>query len=269
MKAGSNKKERKREQKSEPFKITYPSEISGLFHKHYDRLLADDSLSDKDVILLAIYLIEQKNGKPGASYVDCKRLFASLGRKEDPNYKVNIHNAKKESLIQQEDSVLHFLSRGLKRIRDLLGQVEKGPVYVIKSGQTFTAKKLLEEFLTQEIKSEELWLCDSWVSSKTLFPLSVLGDRVKSIRILTANVGDSDKFRDYKTRMEKETGMTIEVKLSKKIHDRYLITGDKCWSFGASIQDLGNKDTTIREISEVTVSMRDLFEERWNESVVF
>jgi hypothetical protein len=51
--------------------------------------------------------------------------------------------------------------------------------------------------------------------------------------------------------MENETGISVEVKVSGKIHDRYLISGDKCWSFGASLKDLGNKDTVIREISEV------------------
>jgi hypothetical protein len=66
--------------------------------------------------------------------------------------------------------------------------------------------------------------------------------------------------------MQKETGIVIEVKVNNKIHDRYLITGDKCWSFGASIKDLGNKDTTIREISEVTESMEEMFLERWKES---
>lgn len=255
--------------KTKSFKIAFPDELSGVFHKYYDRVLVDDSLSDKDAILLAIYLIEQQNGKAGVDYADCKELFIFLGRKGDPNYKVNVHNARKESLIEQKDSVLYFLSGGLKRIRDLLGQVQKAPVYVIKSGQNFTARKLLEEFLTQEIKSEELWLCDSYVSSTTLFPFSILNGKVKSIKILTTYVQDSDKFRDYKNKMEKETSITIEVKRSNKIHDRYLITGDKCWSFGASIKDLGNKDTTIREISEVTASMKDLFTERWSESTDF
>lgn len=255
--------------KNKPIKITFPEEMSGLFHKNYDRILVDVSLSDKDVILLAMHLIERQNGKAGVTYSQCKELFVSLGRKEDPNYSVNIHNAKKESLIEQEDSVLYFLSGGLNRVRELLGQVEKLPVYVIKSGQTFTAKKLLEDFLTREAKADELWLCDTYVSSTTLFPFSILNGKVKSIRLLTANVQDGDKFKDYRKRMQKEMSITIEVKLNRKIHDRYLITGSKCWSFGASINELGNKDTTIREISEVAESMKDLFSERWNEGVDF
>jgi len=256
-------------EKTKPFKITFPDELSGLFHKYYDKVLVDDSLSDKDAILLAIYLTEQQNGKAGVDYAHCKELFISLGRKGEPNFSVNVHNARKESLIEQQDSVLYFLSGGIKRIRGLLGQIEKAPVYVIKSGQSFTARKLLEEFLTQEITSGELWLCDSYISSATLFPFSVLNGKITSIHLLTTNVEDSDKFRDYKKKMEKEMGVTIEVKLSTKIHDRYLITGDKCWTFGASLKDLGSKDTTVREISEVTSSMKALFSERWKESSDF
>jgi hypothetical protein len=56
------------------------------------------------------------------------------------------------------------------------------------------------------------------------------------------------------------------VKTNKKIHDRYLISGDRCWSFGTSIKDLGNKDSIIREISEIVYTLRGVFDERWNEA---
>lgn len=250
--------------KGEPFKLTFRDELSGLFHKYYDRVLADASLSDKDVALLAIYFIEQQNGKAGTEYSVCKDLFVSLGRKE-PNFKVNIHNAKKESLIKQEDSTIFFSSAGLARIRELLGQVEKARVYVIKSGESFTAIKLFEEFLLKEVDSKDVMLCDSYVSPSTLFPLLVLKGKVSSIKILTSNIQDSDKFNDYRAKMKRETGISIEVKVNRKIHDRYLLFDEKCWSIGSSIKDLGNKDSTIREISEVASSMRELFLERWNE----
>lgn len=246
--------------------VELPEEATGLFHRDFDRILADDSLSDKDVILLAMYLLERQNQKAGVQYAQCKQLFVSLGRKADPNYAVNIHNGTKEGLIEKSDSLLFFLSAGLKRVQDLLGLVQKTPVYVIKSGQNFTAIKRLEEFLTQEIRSETLLLCDAYISPSTLFPFLAVAPRLKTIRLLTSQVQDSEKFHEYRNKMQKETGIEIEVKVNNKIHDRYLITGEKCWSFGASIKDLGNKDTTIREISEVTESMKQIFEERWNES---
>ena len=171
--------EKKSKKKTEPINVTFPEELSGLFHKNYNRVLLDDSVSDKDAILVAMDLIEMQNDKAGVAYDQCKELFVSLGRK-DPNFKANLYNAKKESLIEQKDSTLLFLSGGLNRIRQVLGRLEKSPVYVIKSGQTFTAKKLLEDFLTQEVNSDELWLCDTYVSITTLFPFSVLNGKIKS-----------------------------------------------------------------------------------------
>lgn len=244
--------------------VGLPEEATGLFRKNYDRTLVDESLSDKDVVLLSLYLIERQANKAGVDYKRCKELFVALGRKE-PNFSVNIHNAKKEGLIEQNDSILYFLSGGLKRIAQLLGQVQKAPVYVIKSGQNFSAIKRLEEFLAQEVDSEDFLLCDPYVSTSTLFPFSEL--KPKSIKILTTQIHDTEKFREYRNKMQTETGTRLDVKISRKIHDRYLIAGNKCWSFGASIKDLGNKDTTIREISEVTKSMKELFLERWDESL--
>jgi len=66
--------------------------------------------------------------------------------------------------------------------------------------------------------------------------------------------------------MVRELNITIEVKVNQKIHDRFIISGKQCWSIGSSIKDLGNKDTTIREISEVVTSMKALFFERWTET---
>jgi hypothetical protein len=96
-----------------------------------------------------------------------------------------------------------------------------------------------------------------------------LTPKLKSLRILTFQIQDHEKFREYRNKMQKEYGVMIKVKVSNKIHDRYMITGDKCWSFGASIKDLGNKDTMIREISEVVESMKGIFSERWDESPEF
>ena len=54
------------------------SKISGLVHKYNDGFLADDSLSDLDVLLLSIHLIEQKNKTSSPKYNEVKNLFTSL-----------------------------------------------------------------------------------------------------------------------------------------------------------------------------------------------
>lgn len=240
------------------------SKISGLIHKYNDRYLADDSLSDFDVLLLSIYLIDQKHKKSGAKYNEVKNLFISLGRKE-ANFRVAVHNAKKQSFIEEKEKVFYFLIKGLKKIRNILGQMGKSTVYIIKSGENFTAIKLFEEFLSNEMKGKEILLCDPYVSSSTLFPFVVLKGKLKNIKILSSNVWESEKFKEYKKRFEKETNIKVDVKVNKKIHDRYIICGKKCWSIGTSIKDLGNKDTVIKELTEVSNSLNDLFLERWNE----
>lgn len=244
--------------------IKIPDEISGLVHKYNNQLLADDSLSDMDVLLLSIYLVEYLNKKSGVKYSTCKEFFTSLGRNEKA-FAVYVQRAKKNNLIKDRDKNLFFLIKGLKIIRDILGQVEKAPVQLIKSGENFTAIKLFEEFLSNELKGEEILLCDSHISPSTLFPFSVLKGRLKSMKILTSNVFDSDKFKDYQKKMKKEMDISIEIKINKKIHDRYLICKNKCWHIGTSIKDLGNKDSIIKEISEVLDSMKNLFNERWIE----
>ncbi len=240
-------------------------EFSGLVHQYHDRMLADDSLSDPAVLLLSVYLLEKKNKKSGAEYDQTKELFTLLGRKY-PNFRVTVHNAKKNGLIDSEGKTLFLLIKGLKEIRKILGQVGKSPIHIIKSGQNFTAVRLFEEFLLSEIKSAEIFLCDSYISHSTLFPFSALRGKITLLRILTSNVYDSEKFDEYKKKMGREMGIIIEVKNSKKIHERFMICGDRCWFIGSSIKDLGNKDAVIREISEVTSSMKNLFLDRWDEA---
>ena len=251
--------------KKSKFNLNNFSEISGLFHSYNNSYLADDSLTDVDVMLLAIFAIEKMNEKNGAKYEEVKDLFVSLGRKDDSFRKI-LHKAKKDSLIKEDKRLLYFLIKGLKKLQKIIGQTGKEPVYIIKSGQNFTAIKLFEEFLESEMKSEEILLCDSYISPSTLHPFSILKGTLKNIKILTTNIFESDKLKDYISSFKKEFGVTIEIRKTTKIHDRYIINGKCAWSIGSSIKDLGNKDTLIKDLLEVRSSLRDLFDERWTES---
>ena len=114
---------------------------------------------------------------------------------------------------------------------------------------------------TPKIEPGELRVCDPHISASTLFPFSTIGRKASALKILTSNIYDRPKFDDYGRKLTKETGVTLDVRVSQRVHDRYLISGKKCWSIGASVKDLGNKDCIIREISEVTGLMAQLFEE--------
>ncbi|MBX4196516.1 hypothetical protein KW805_02930 [Candidatus Pacearchaeota archaeon] len=227
-------------------------------------MLLDDRVSDTDAILVSLHILEYSQDKSGATYPDCRDVFISLGRKEE-SYRKRMHEAKADNLIYQDDHGIFFLIKGLKRLQDLLGKTRKSPVHIIKAGKNFSGIKLFEEFLTVEFEGEEVLICDAHVSQETLFPLTALEGKIKRIKILTSNIYDKDKFDGYIKKIQKELKIEVEVRTSNKIHERYMLSGDSCWSIGASIKDLGNKDTVIKEINEVMTSMRELFLERWNE----
>lgn len=242
--------------------------ISGLLHKYNDKFLADDSLSNVDVLLLSLYLIEKKNQKTGVTYTEIKEIFFSLGRTEN-NFNVAIHRAKKQNLIEEKEKAFYFLIQGLKQIWKILGKTEKSKVWILKSGEFFTSIKLFEEFIQNEIKDEEMLLFDPYISSNTLYPFSMLKGKLKTIKILTSNIHEEEKFKEYKKKFEKEFSINLQVKKNLKIHDRWLISGEKCWSIGSSIKDLGNKDTTIHELDGVKNSLTELFKFRWDEAEEF
>jgi len=246
-------------------KDLFPKSLSGLFHKYQDIYLVDDSLSNPEVLLLCIHLIDERNKRSGSKYEQVKACFISLGKKEN-NFKVAVTRAKKRGWIELKDSCLFIRIHGLKKMQEIIGGVGKAPVHIIKHGQNFQAIRLFEEFLSEEIDGEEILLCDSYISHSTLFPFSILKGKIKSIKILTSNVHDSTKMKAYKSKMKRDMGIPVEIKKNMKIHGRFLVCGDKCWTIDSSIKDLGNKDATIKEISEVTSSMKDLFCERWNEA---
>lgn len=236
--------------------------LRGFFHEYLDRIYADNFLSDLDVLLLTIYIIDQKQEKAGASYEECKSLFELFGRRY---FKQAVYHAQKNSYIEKKNRTLYFSIKGVKKLKELLGEKYESPVYVIKAGETFSGMRLFEEFLARETKGDEILLCDPYISSSTLHPFTCLKGKVRSIKILTTNISEVEKFHEYKKKFERETQISIQIKQNRSIHDRYLIFGDKAWSIGSSIKDLGNKDTLIKDISEVKHSLINIFSFRWRE----
>ena len=245
--------------------IEIPSELSGLIKRHYSQVFFDESLSDLEAMLFSLYLAEANAKKAGAEYAVCKDIFVSLGRKEN-NFKANVYLAKKKLLLVADGEILEYTAQGLKLVEKTLGTEHKAPVILVRSGEAFTAIKHFEEFLSTEVKAKEVFLCDPFVSPSTLYPFSALAGRASVLKLLTSNLFDESKFVDYCQRMEKEFGIEVQVRINRHIHDRYLLASNRCWSIGASIKDLGNKDTVVKEITEVAESMNELFLKRWDEA---
>lgn len=264
--------------KSEVQKFLDENKLTGGFtvlHEYRDRYLVDDTLSDSDTVLLALFLCEGTGHNTQVYKLESTYIW--LGRSKgswDEALKVAIKNNYVEIYKGDfsgtppslpKETHLRLLIGGLKRIEDIFGIASKARHYIIKSGQTFTAKKLFEDFLKAEIEGNEILLCDPYISPSTLYPFSELWGKIDSLKILTANISDEDKFKATLKSLKDETEISTEFKINRKIHDRYLIFGNKCWLIGTSIKDLGNKDCVIKESSEIVQSLTDLFQERWGE----
>ena len=244
-----------------------PKEFQGLIRKHYNDYVIDGKLTNLDVLLICMHILEYSTGEAGSDYEDCKNLFMQFGKK-DENFRKNIYKAKENNLlrvIENKEKTLKFLDKGLQKLNDIAGLKGKMPVYVIKSGANFSSMKLFEDFLNDQVVNDEILLCDTYISHETLLPFETIIKSIKSFRILTSKIENKTKFDSYFDKMKKEFKIPISFKKNKKLHDRYIIFDRSCWTIGASIKDLGNKDTIIQEIPGVCGDLRQLFEERWNE----
>ena len=244
--------------------------IGNLVQDYHDRLFINSSLSDLKVLLLCIFIADENNKSTGHTYIYIKSMFVTLGR-NDVNFRVAMSGAKKKKFVDTKYSnknkgdLIYLTIYGINEVRNILGESQKSNIYLIKSGQTFSAIKIFENFLEEELSSNEILLCDTYISERTLFPFTVLEGKLNKLRILTSNLCDKTKYNDYKNRLSLEFKLIVEEKENRKIHDRYIIGNQKCWSIGTSLKDFGNKDTIIKEVPEVYLSLKDLFNERWNE----
>jgi hypothetical protein len=253
-------------------KYSYYNKLNGLVKEYFDRIFIDSKISDLNVLLLLIFNYDSKIKVTGLLTTKAKEMFETLGRKVK-NFNKCKSIASKGDFIEKRESpgknveYLYLTQKGINKVNELLGISLKRPVYIIKSGEKFSALKIFEEFLGNEMKTEIINLCDTHISDKTLFPFSELKGNLKKLNILTSNIYDEIKFESYKNNLLSEYKIEVEVRKSFKLHDRYILGNNKCWTLGTSLKDIGNKDTIIRENNEIYGSLKEIFDIRWKEKV--
>lgn len=233
-----------------------------IFHEYHGEYLINDTLSDSDVLVIALFLREGLKKYPEADKV--KLAYLSLGRAFS-TWDNAVKHATKDNLVEARGGCLFMLIAGLKRVEDIFG-LSGTKHYIFKSGKTFSAQKQFEDFLKAEIEKGEILLCDPYIDPSTLYPFLELLSKTDTLKILSSNISQKEKFETCLKRLQEERGNLVQVKINQKLHDRYLISGSKCWLIGTSIKNLGNKDCIIKETSEIAQSLTELFWERWKES---
>jgi len=135
---------------------------------------------------------------------------------------------------------------------------------LIRAGTTGIVDKLLNDLYSKNGVAQEILLCDSWLSITTLKPFK---GKTKNLNILTFNIADSQsKFQSYIKSLETTNNITIKIRKTASIHDRYLLYDGNCFLFGSSLKDVGKKDTTITQDNASYTQFRELFRKRWSES---
>ncbi len=241
-----------------------------LIHEFHDRLLLDDKLSDKTALLLSLYMCSNENKKSEIEYGKVKDLFVLLGRKED-NFAVNLFNAKKEGLLDEREGKIKLLSlkiAGLKTVKDMLGESVGIKTRLIESGKVYSGKKLFQEMVISQIGSA-VKICDPYCGARILDLLSGIKQKSK-VLFLTQVIEQKEAFKRELEDFSKEfPDIEVEVRVfqKRKLHDRYLISGDNCWSIGSSLKDLGKRDTTVTKLEdEIRFALEEIFEKRWLEA---
>lgn len=251
-----------------------PEEVEAwrkIITEFHDKLLLDNELTDSKAILVCIYMSCFKNKSAEVSYSEVKNRFMGFGRQFN-NFKVNYYNLKKQDLVCEQEvgdsKLLSLTTKGLKAVKDLIGETLGVKTWLIEAGKVYSGKKLLQEILYQNIGSY-MNICDPYIGARTLDFLSIIDKKCK-VNILTQTIENRNNFeRELKDFKKEFPLIEIEVRIysTSALHDRYLITDDSVWSVGSSLKDLGNKDTIVSKLGdEIKFALQETFEKRWQDS---
>jgi len=256
------------------FPIEEVEDAKYIIHEFHGKLLLDDKPSDKIALLLSLYMCSNKNNLSEIIYDEVKNLFVTMGRKED-NFKVNLFYAKKDGLIDvREEGKVRLLSlkvKGLKVIKETLGQIIGVKTWLIESCKVYSGKKLFHETVISNIGSVAK-ICDPYCGTRILDLISGIKQNC-SIFLLTQVIEQKESFkRELNDFANEFKHLIIEVRIfnNRKLHDRYIISEHNCWSIGSSLKDIGNKDTTITKLEdEVKYALEEIFDKKWQEATPF
>lgn len=245
-----------------------------IIHEFHDKLLLDDKPSDKTALLLSLYMCSNKNKQSEITYDEVRKLFVTLGRKEE-NFAVNLFNAKKEGLAdeRQEGQVklLCLKVKGLKEVKGMLGETIGAKTWLIEAGKVYSGKKLFQEIVMSKIGSTAK-ICDPYCGTRIFDLISGIQHKC-GIFLLTQAIEQKQSFKRELVDFSKEfQHLKIDVRIfnGKALHDRYIISDGNCWSIGSSLKDFGNKDTTITKLEdEVKYAIEEMFDKRWQEATPF
>jgi hypothetical protein len=132
-----------------------------------------------------------------------------------------------------------------------------------------TSIRAVEEILSS--LGGDIRICDAYIDSRTLDYIA-RSSKADSVKLLTENVQDSSRLRRDLLAFGREHGTPIEVRVSPSghLHDRYILSkGGLLW-IGASLKDIGKKQSMIVNLPmSFALEIGKAFERCWSSSSKF
>jgi hypothetical protein len=150
----------------------------------------------------------------------------------------------------------------MKRGEDELRGVGLEPI-LVDPDKPFSSIRKFEGGL--EVLEGDVRICDTYVSSRTLDYVAQIA-KAASIKLLTENIQDSSRLKRDLVAFATEHAAPIEVRVSPPghLHDRYILHRDGMLIIGASLKDMGKKQSVVIPLScAIAAEISRAFDREW------
>lgn len=149
-------------------------------------------------------------------------------------------------------------------IAELESQIPSESQVIINPGDEYKFFTKLNSIISSAEKS--ILIADTWMD-QSIFD-HYLDSRKNNVTVRLLIKMNEGKVKHAAEKYKKSYGDIIDVRKSKKFHDRVVFVDDEvCWLIGQSLKDAGTKPTYIVELSPDLVSDKlEAYETVWNEA---
>lgn len=223
------------------------------FQLFHDKTYLDDIISHDNALLLSVYMACNAEQTTEVTSGRSLSIFQMIGRPENQFY-VYVRRLLKQGRLEKSKSGgnLTLSVKGLKTVKMLLAGEFGTKTFLLKSGETFSGRRLLEEMIFSRLK-DNVKICDPYVDVNTIDLFRVVTNKTK-IRLLTSNISSERQVvTETRNFMTQYPSITIDIGIDKKktLHDRYLIFHEGAVSFGTSLNHLGRRDTIVLSLIHI------------------
>ena len=209
--------------------------------KGFDQVI-DVEYYNLDVIISVGYRVKSSQGIQFRQWAN-KVLKEYLLRGYAVNQRIDaLENRMDRKLYDHEQKIEQLTEQVDFFVRTSLPPVEG----VFYNNQLFDAHILMSQLI--ESATKRIVVIDNYVDASVL---TLLSKRKKSVSAAVYTYKMSEQFS---LDLEKHNAQypAVEVCISKKSHDRFLIIDDKVYHVGASIKDLGKKLCAVMQMNSIT-----------------